>query len=132
MHVLQNNKKTSQNIIKLPTLFTVYIMPFRVLITKDYVILYLADDEPKAHFIRPESYQVTWWPGDHPEDDIQSDSTSGKPFCLLEFIYMLVRPFFSCLVIVLPRSLILPPVVKVRHRSCFKSVGVGMTSVKPF
>ena len=37
----------------------------------------LSDDEPKAHFIRPESYQVTWWPGDHPEDDIQSDSTSG-------------------------------------------------------
>ena len=38
----------------------------------------LSGDEPKAHFIRPESYQVTWWPGDHPESDIQSDSTSGN------------------------------------------------------
>ena len=41
---------------------------------------YISDDEPKAHFIRPESYQVTWWPGDHPEDDIQSDSTTGESF----------------------------------------------------
>ena len=115
---IRRHPKILSSSLLLSLSLSLYIMPFKVLI-KDYVILYLTDDEPKAHFIRPESYQVTWWPGDHPEDDIQSDSTSGKPFCLLKLIYMLVRPFFSCLVIVLPRSLILPPVVKVRHRSYF-------------
>lgn len=40
--------------------------------------LCVSDDEPKSHFIRPESYQVTWWPGDKPEEEINSDSTSGK------------------------------------------------------
>ena len=39
---------------------------------------YITDDEPKSHFIRPESYQVTWWPGDKPEEDINSDSTTGR------------------------------------------------------
>ncbi|XP_052779768.1 uncharacterized protein LOC128217013 isoform X4 [Mya arenaria] len=40
------------------------------------LIVWNRDDEPKSHFIRPESYQVTWWPGDKPEDDINSDSTA--------------------------------------------------------
>lgn len=38
---------------------------------------FFTDDEPRSHFIRPENYQVTWWPGDRPEDEINSDSTSG-------------------------------------------------------
>lgn len=41
-----------------------------------YFLVY-ADDHPKSHFVRAESYQVTWWPGDKPEDDINSDSTTG-------------------------------------------------------
>ncbi|CAG5119535.1 unnamed protein product, partial [Candidula unifasciata] len=33
--------------------------------------------DSKAHFVLPDSYQVTWWPGDRPQDNIQSDSTTG-------------------------------------------------------
>jgi len=39
---------------------------------------YCADDEPRSHFVRPESYQVTWWPGDKPQDEINSDHTTGQ------------------------------------------------------
>ena len=41
-------------------------------------LMTVSDDEPRSHFIRPESYQVTWWPGDRAEEDINSDTTSGK------------------------------------------------------
>ncbi|GFS04640.1 fibronectin, partial [Elysia marginata] len=32
--------------------------------------------DSKAHFLRPDSYQVTWWPGDRAQEEIQSDSTT--------------------------------------------------------
>ena len=38
--------------------------------------------EHGAHYVSPESYQVTWWPGDAPHTDISSASTSGKHLLL--------------------------------------------------
>ncbi|CAL1538548.1 unnamed protein product [Lymnaea stagnalis] len=32
--------------------------------------------DSKVHFMKPDSYQVTWWPGDRPQNEIQSDSTT--------------------------------------------------------
>ncbi|KAK3579080.1 hypothetical protein CHS0354_029940 [Potamilus streckersoni] len=40
------------------------------------LIVWSKDDDPKAHFVRPEGYQVTWWPGDQPNEDINSDYTT--------------------------------------------------------
>ena len=33
-------------------------------------------EESKAHYVSADSYQVTWWPGDRPQDEINSDSTT--------------------------------------------------------
>ncbi|XP_059161356.1 uncharacterized protein LOC131944640 isoform X2 [Physella acuta] len=40
------------------------------------LIVWKKTSDSKAHFLRPDSYQVTWWPGDRPQDEIQSDSTT--------------------------------------------------------
>ncbi|KAH9503746.1 hypothetical protein Btru_066540, partial [Bulinus truncatus] len=40
------------------------------------LIVWTKNNSDKAHFLRPDSYQVTWWPGDRPKDEIQSDSTT--------------------------------------------------------
>lgn len=34
-------------------------------------------DRQKAHFVSPDSYQVTWWPGEIPVGHINSCSTSA-------------------------------------------------------
>lgn len=34
-------------------------------------------DRQRAHFLPPDSYQVTWWPGDIAEGHINSASTTG-------------------------------------------------------
>lgn len=41
-------------------------------------VLLFPEGDSKAHFLQPDSYQVTWWPGDRPQDDVQSDSTTGS------------------------------------------------------
>jgi len=35
------------------------------------------EDEPRKHFVRPDNFQVTWWPGEYAQDNINSDSTAG-------------------------------------------------------
>ncbi|KAK6994911.1 fibronectin, partial [Biomphalaria glabrata] len=40
------------------------------------LIVWTKNSDTKAHFVRPDSYQVTWWPGDRAKDEIQSDSTT--------------------------------------------------------
>ncbi|XP_025107507.1 uncharacterized protein LOC112572161 isoform X5 [Pomacea canaliculata] len=40
------------------------------------LIVWKKVEDAKAHFVPADSYQVTWWPGGHPEDDINSDSTT--------------------------------------------------------
>ncbi|XP_041347758.1 uncharacterized protein LOC121367568 [Gigantopelta aegis] len=39
------------------------------------LIVWNTEHSSKAHFVRPDCYQVTWWPGDTAQDDINSDST---------------------------------------------------------
>ena len=33
---------------------------------------------PQPHYVEAERYQVTWWPGEKAEDDINSQSTKGS------------------------------------------------------
>jgi hypothetical protein len=35
-----------------------------------------AGDRLRPHHVAPDSYQVTWWPGSKPEDEINSQYTS--------------------------------------------------------
>ncbi|KAL5013163.1 hypothetical protein ScPMuIL_007433 [Solemya velum] len=64
------------------------------------LIVWNKDDYPKAHFVRPESYQVTWWPGDKPEDDINSDSTTDDHLLITN-----LRPATSYKVVVEARKM---------------------------
>ncbi|ESO91438.1 hypothetical protein LOTGIDRAFT_153880 [Lottia gigantea] len=40
------------------------------------LIVWNKENGSKPHFVGAENYQVTWWPGSKPQDDINSDSTS--------------------------------------------------------
>ncbi|XP_076447663.1 uncharacterized protein LOC143284653 isoform X3 [Babylonia areolata] len=40
------------------------------------LIVWSRAEERKAHYVSADSYQVTWWPGDRPHDEINSDSTT--------------------------------------------------------
>ena len=35
-------------------------------------------DDPSDHHTKPDSYQLTWWPGNRADSDINSGSTTGK------------------------------------------------------
>ncbi|XP_077978814.1 uncharacterized protein LOC144434231 [Glandiceps talaboti] len=41
------------------------------------VIAWSIDEKKKKHYVSPENYQVTWWPGDNPDKDIRSQSTAA-------------------------------------------------------
>ncbi|XP_063446523.1 uncharacterized protein LOC134726026 isoform X8 [Mytilus trossulus] len=64
------------------------------------LIVWNKDDEPRSHFIRPENYQVTWWPGDRPEDEINSDSTNDNALLITN-----LRPSTSYTVVVEARKM---------------------------
>ena len=57
-------------------------------------------DEGKAHFLSPDSYQVTWWPGDRPQQEIQSDSTTDDHLLITG-----LRPTTSYTVVVEARKM---------------------------
>ena len=42
---------------------------------------------PQPHYVEAERYQVTWWPGEKAEDDINSQSTKGS--LQFSFLYKL-------------------------------------------
>ncbi|XP_067685414.1 uncharacterized protein [Haliotis asinina] len=64
------------------------------------LIVWNTDFEPKAHFVRPDSYQVTWWPGDRPEEEINSDSTTEDHLLITS-----LRPCTSYTVVVEARKM---------------------------
>lgn len=45
------------------------------MVQKGTFYYYLLDEQPKQHYVAASSFQVTWWPGDKAEQDIQSLST---------------------------------------------------------
>ncbi|XP_012935394.1 uncharacterized protein LOC101845075 isoform X2 [Aplysia californica] len=57
-------------------------------------------DESKAHYLRPDSYQVTWWPGDRPQEEIQSDSTTEDHLLITG-----LRPSISYTIVVEARKM---------------------------
>ncbi|GFN84346.1 fibronectin, partial [Plakobranchus ocellatus] len=56
--------------------------------------------DAKAHFLRPDSYQVTWWPGDRAQEEIQSDSTTDDHFLITG-----LRPSTSYTIVVEARKM---------------------------
>ncbi|XP_046358181.2 uncharacterized protein LOC124136325 [Haliotis rufescens] len=64
------------------------------------LIVWNTDFEAKAHFIRPDCYQVTWWPGDRPEEEINSDSTTEDHLLITS-----LRPCTSYTVVVEARKM---------------------------
>ncbi|XP_077869443.1 uncharacterized protein LOC100370084, partial [Saccoglossus kowalevskii] len=41
------------------------------------IVAWTTDEKKKKHYVSPENYQVTWWPGDNPDTDIRSQSTTN-------------------------------------------------------
>ncbi|KAK7102883.1 hypothetical protein V1264_021041 [Littorina saxatilis] len=57
-------------------------------------------EERKAHFVSADSYQVTWWPGDRPQDEINSDSTTDD-----HLLITTLRPHTTYTVVVEARKM---------------------------
>jgi len=63
-----------------------------------------ADDKLKKHYVSPDMYQVTWWPGAKAESNINSQSTTGIIVCLIKsnissikfnlFIYLFINSVY--------------------------------------
>ena len=57
-------------------------------------------EESKAHYVSADSYQVTWWPGDRPQDEINSDSTTDDHLLITS-----LRPAVTYTVVVEARKM---------------------------
>lgn len=64
------------------------------------IVVVIAGEERKAHFVSADSYQVTWWPGDRPQDEINSDSTTDD-----HLLITTLRPHTTYTVVVEARKM---------------------------
>ena len=91
----------------LPLWFTIYhcVLPLPLL----WFALYncglpfttvFSAEESKAHYVSADSYQVTWWPGDRPQDEINSDSTTDDNLLITS-----LRPAVTYTVVVEARKM---------------------------
>ena len=49
------------------------------------ICLFSTERKPKPHYVHADSFQVTWWPGDKPEHDINSQQTKGTAVTIVMF-----------------------------------------------
>ena len=49
------------------------------------ICLFSTERKPKPHYVHADSFQVTWWPGDKPEHDINSQQTKGTCAIIVMF-----------------------------------------------
>ena len=48
-------------------------------------------NKPKKHYTSPDSYQVTWWPGEKSTSNVVSESTTGKCYYRYSCVVLIAR-----------------------------------------
>lgn len=43
-----------------------------------FIAIIISDKEPKAHYIKPENYQITWWAKEQDDGEINSQAMKGN------------------------------------------------------
>ena len=54
-----------------------HLLHFSV-IFNTWSVLCVTEDKARPHYVTPESYQVTWWPGDNADEDVRSQAATGQ------------------------------------------------------